>query len=265
MLRKGLIIVGVLIFVAVAFTLLRTGPTSPPTRVPARPDLRPELRAEGPPPLRDSLQDLEIADLRSEEPIPVDASATASLPPLGESDALVREGLELLSLPEAWIAQDHLLRRLAVFADNATRGEFSRRPSDFAKPEGRFRVVTRDGRLYSDPDNARRFDPYLDQLEAVDPAILARLLETLGPLIDEAFEELGSPMSGSDTLRAAIDRILEMPIRTDALELVQPNVLYEYADPDLETLPPLEKQLLRLGPANLRRLKAYLGALRTAL
>ena len=48
-------------------------------------------------------------------------------------------------------------------------------------------------------------------------------------------------------------------------ELVQPKVLYEYADPALENLPPLEKQLLRLGPKNLKRLKTYLVRLRSEL
>ena len=205
-----------------------------------------------------------MAGPRNDELVPIDPLRLENLPPFGESDAFVREKLEAFSLPEEWVAQDHLLRRLAVFSDNATRGDLSRRQLDFAKPEGRFRVVMTDGRLYADPSNAMRFDPYLDRLEAVDPVMLARLLETLGPLIDDAFEELGSEMSGSEGIRGAIDRILEVPIRTEALELVRPNVLYEYADPDLESLPPLDKQLLRLGPTNLARLKLYLRALRAA-
>lgn len=265
MLRKGLIIVGCLIFFSVAFMLLRSDPNFLSSVAPVRPETRAKLRAEPSALLQGPSQVPELNDRLSEALVQLDPSTSSNLPPLGESDLYVRERLESLSLPRAWITQDHLLRRLAVFADNATRGEFFRRQLDFLKPEGRFQVVMKDGRLYGDPNNARRFDAHLDRLEAVDPAMLARLIERLGPLIDDAFEELGATRRGSDTLRAAIDRIIEMPIRADSLELVQPNVLYEYADPELESLPPLEKQLLRLGPANLGRLKAYLRVLRTAL
>lgn len=265
MLRKGLIVVGCLVFVSVAFMLLRNDSTFSPAKVPIRLEAGPKIRLEPPAPVSDHSQGPEVSDRRNEISVPVDLPASSNLPSLGESDLFVRERLESLSLPKAWIAQNHLLRRMAVLMDNATRGEFSRRQLDVLKPEGRFGVIMKDGRLYGDPNNARRFDAHLDRLEAVDPALLAGLAETLGPLIDDALEELGSTMSGSDTLRSAIDRIIEMPLRADALELVQPNVLYEYADPEIESLPPLEKQLLRLGPLNLGRLKAYLRVLRTAL
>lgn len=267
MAKRGLIILGVVVFAGAAFLLLRTAPTSPPPP-PAPPDLpleRPEPRPEPPSVPRDPSHDTEPGDGRSDEAIPVDPLPTVILPPFDESDAFVREQIAPFSLPAEWVAQDHLLRRLAVFVDNAERGELSRRQLEFAKPEGRFRVIEKDGKLYADPNNARRFDPYLDRLESVDPATLAKLLGTLGPLIDDALEELGSTMRAGDALRAAIDRILEVPVQADALELIQPKVLYEYADPDFESLPPLDKQLLRLGPMNFARLKIYLRMLRAGL
>jgi hypothetical protein len=267
MAKRGLIIVGVVVFVGAAFLLLRTAPTSPPP-APAASDSpveRPEPRPEPPFDPRDSSHDAEMGDGQNDEAILVDPSPAVILPPFGESDAFVREQIEPFSLSADWVAQDHLLRRLAVFVDNAQRGDLSRRQLEFAKPEGRFRVIEKDGKLYADPNNARRFDPYLDRLESVDPATLAKLLGTLGPLIDDALEELGSTLRGSDALRAAIDRILEVPVQMEALELIQPKVLYEYADPDFESLPPLDRQLLRLGPMNFARLKIYLRMLRTGL
>ena len=49
------------------------------------------------------------------------------------------------------------------------------------------------------------------------------------------------------------------------VELIQPKVFYEYADPALEGLSPLQKQALRMGPENVTRLKAYLTTLRSEL
>jgi hypothetical protein len=265
MARKGLIIVGVAIFVGAAFLLLRTGLTSPPPLPSNLEDVPPRLEIDRPAPLYDATRDSEMGDDRNDELIQVDPPPSVILPPFDESDPFVREQLEPFSLREKWIAQDHLLRRLAVFADNAVRGDLSHRQLEFAKPEGRFRVIMKDGHLYADPSNAARFDSYLDRLEAVDPTALAKLLGMLGPLIDDALEELGSTMRASEVLHATIDRILEVPVRIEALELVQGNVLYDYADPDLESLPALDKQLLRLGPTNFARLKVYLLTLRTTL
>jgi hypothetical protein len=42
-------------------------------------------------------------------------------------------------------------------------------------------------------------------------------------------------------------------------------VVYVYADPALEILPALQKQLLRVGPDNLRRIKQQARVLREGL
>jgi hypothetical protein len=47
--------------------------------------------------------------------------------------------------------------------------------------------------------------------------------------------------------------------------LVQPNVMYLYADPQLEALSPGQKTLIRMGPANEALLKARLRDLKAQL
>lgn len=198
-------------------------------------------------------------------PEPLAPSETVTLPPLVESDAFVRERLDALGVPHGWTADKDLVRRLAVLLDNATRGELPRRTLRLPKPETRFAVVERDGRLFADPRNAARFDPYLDGLEAVDPSAAARFFETIEPLVDTAFRELGSPESGRAALQEAIAVVLGTSPPPGDLELVRPKVFYEYADPKLESLSPFEKQLLRIGPRNLSRLQTYLKRLDRAV
>ena len=67
------------------------------------------------------------------------------------------------------------------------------------------------------------------------------------------------------TMRAGIDRALATPEIEGGVTLVQPQVYYEYADPRLEQLDPLQKQLLRMGPENMARIKTYLGQLKPLL
>ena len=85
------------------------------------------------------------------------------------------------------------------------------------------------------------------------------------PILGAALRELGTLDAPREIMVEAIDRALEAPEPPREPVLVQPKVLYEYADPSLEALPPLDKQLMRLGPRNHARMRAYLTDLRRAM
>jgi hypothetical protein len=260
--QKSLTVVAVAAFLAIAYFVLRNEfapdpvgtpvgsdqPLAPVDREPAAPARRAERAQPGEP---------AVSGPAAEPALP--------LPALAESDDFVRERLADFDLPAEWVAQDDLVRRLAVFSDNATRGEMARRRLRFLAPEGAFRVIERDGRTRADPRNAQRFDAYLDLLEEIEPERAATLIRQIEPLLDEALAGLGSPRSGRATLVEAVERVLDAPAPMPGAELVRPKVLYQYADPALESLPPLEKQLMRIGSQNLARLKDWLARFRLAL
>ncbi len=187
------------------------------------------------------------------------------LPPLNESDAFVEEALTQFALPPAWLDRDDLLRRLAVVVDNAAQGEYPRRQLGFLAPAGKFRIAEKAEGIFADPQNFQRFDTYLDVLEGIDAGKLAVLLGQFEPLVTEALAELGNRKDSERQLLSAIDQILALPYVPASVELVQPKVFYEYADPRLEALSPLQKQVLRFGPANVERLKQYLRLLASEL
>lgn len=61
---------------------------------------------------------------------------------------------------------------------------------------------------------------------------------------------------------SAIDNLLAAPSPADPVGLVQPKVLYTYADPALETRSSGQKILMRMGKANAERVKAKLREIR---
>jgi hypothetical protein len=256
--KKGLGLVAAVAFIAAAYFILRSEFASEPASAPPTPIRTLPARPPEPAPVPDEGPD--DRPLANPNPAP-----SVALPPLAESDAFLRERLEPFALPPLWVGQDGLVQRFAVLVDAATRGEWPRRPLRFLEPSEKFRVVEREGRLYGDPRNSMRFDSDLDLLESIDPAAAAGLLRTIDPLLETALQNLGRPVNGRDVVLDAIDWVLGAPEPVGDPELVQPKVFYEYADPALENLPPLEKQLMRLGPQNLKRLKAYLTRLRDEL
>lgn len=251
-----LIAVVVVAVVIVGWTVLRFGSgdeaAEPETvEVPATPSSPPAQQSPEP--------------RREPTPMPAEPEPEVVLPPLTESDPFVRERLEPLEVPESWLAQGDYVRRLAVLVENATRGEIPRRQLAFLAPAEPFVVVERDEALYIDPASYRRYDRYVEQLERVPPETAARLLDTLNPLIEAALVEIGVEAPPGQVLAAAMRQAMAVPEVTGDVALEQPNVMYTYADPDLEALTPVQKQILRMGPENVRRIKAYLRSVADAL
>ncbi len=85
------------------------------------------------------------------------------------------------------------------------------------------------------------------------------LLRLLDPLLTEAYGELGiQEVDVEARVARAIEILLETPEPEGRIWVRQPSVAYEFADPTLEALPPAQKQLIRMGPANMRKIKSKL-------
>lgn len=265
MLRTTTMIVAALVFLGVAWWLFRN------ELAPGAPSPAPEPRAEAPPVVRsDPAEPASTMSAASPPPAvtppePKPPERAERVPALAESDPFVRDRLAPLGLPEEWVAKDQLVRRLGVLIDNATRSELPHKQLQFLRPDGAYRVVEREGRFTPDPANAARFDPLLDLLESISPTTAASLIVKIEPLLAAALRELGTQDSPREVVLEAIDRALEAPEPPRDPVLVRPKVLYQYADPALEALPPLDKQLMRLGPRNHARMRTYLTGLRRAM
>lgn len=252
-------IIAIVVVVVVGLVVWALMPADEPDPVP-EPQPAEETQPAPPPP-PEPRQDTTPAE-QPQEPQP-EPEPEVTLPPLPESDPFVRERLEPMDLPESWVEQGDYVRRLAVLAENATRGEYPRRQLSFLAPQGKFQVIERDDRIFVDPESYDRYDRHVEQLENVDPSRLAGLLETINPLVETALTEIGVEAPPGEVFETAMQEVLEVPVLEGdgSVELVQPNVMYEFADPQLESLSPLKKQVLRMGPENVQRLQTYLRRL----
>lgn len=203
-------------------------------------------------------------------PSPAAAPASA-LPPLGESDALVRELARAVSShPQlaAWLAAEELVRRFTGAVVSVAEGDSPRGFLDFLAPKGSFAVLRRGNRTVVDPRSYARYDVFVEAFGSLDAGACGRVYGELRPLLESAYRELGFEGDFSDPVRKAFRRLLETPIPDGDLAVrraAKPGTIYEYVDPRLESLSPAQKHLLRLGPANARRVQAKLRELAQAL
>lgn len=194
-----------------------------------------------------------------------------ALPSLEESDALVRELAKALSgnrLFGAWLGAQDLIRRLAAAVVAVAEGSPLHQPLDFLAPEGAFSVLERRGRTVIAPTSYARYDGIAGTVSSIDAPAAVAVLRRLEPLLDAACRELGQDTGFAPLLERAVHLLLSTPIPEGDVEvrrLMRARAVYVYARPELETLRPAQKHLLRMGPDNARKVTAKLRELLLAL
>ncbi|MFT7005765.1 MAG: hypothetical protein ACJAXJ_000264 [Colwellia sp.] len=206
------------------------------------------------------------------------------LPLLDDSDDWLK-----LKLPEiTWrkellklIIDEDMIRRFVVFTDNFAQGIVAYEHSPFILPKAKFtpaidsvsfqKPVQKSEQTSSDSSlpvkqnvwqwnesSSRRFSLYVDLLRSMDSETLVQWYSEIKPLINEAYSELGYEDDFTNTLQDAITRVLDMELPKSSMTLIQPSVMYKFADAELEALPDTDKLLLRLGKDNLLVMKSVL-------
>lgn len=191
------------------------------------------------------------------------------LPPLDESDGMIRRLAATLSAHPrwaTWLVTDRLAERFVASIVTLAAGNSPREHLPFLVPDDDFRVRSQGNALVIDPASYRRYDAFAEALVGLDRNGAVRLYRQLRPLFLEAYEELGFPPEEFDAhLARAMDNLIDVPILEGPFEVVEGVEVYEYVDPTLEVRTPAEKHMLRLGPENALRVQAKLRQLRAAL
>ena len=178
------------------------------------------------------------------------------LPPLPETDALMRQlVVKLSSHPRvlAWLATNGLIENFAVATLNLSEGKTPVVHWPTLAPKARFSVLQSPRGAVLDTKSYRRYDDYAAAISGLDPPGTARLYLTVKPRIMDAYRALGYPEGDFDpVLERAIGVLLATrPLQGD-IALREKVITYEFVDPDIESLPAAAKQLLRMGPDNMR-------------
>ena len=207
--------------------------------------------------------ELEVPAQRIVEPEP----EVATLPALNDSDTMVVAKIDeyLSDSVMSLLVTDDVIRRGVVFIDNLAQGKIAKKHNPVIKPQESFSVTEGDI-LTIDPNSYERYTPYVKIFTSMSAAQVVRMFEEYQPLINDAYTEIGY---GDDefkqTLNDAIDLLLDTPEPEGALPLLRDSVTYQYAFSEWEQLPAAQKQLLRMGPDNMKKIKAALRNIKAQL
>jgi hypothetical protein len=226
--------------------------------------LVPELAAVVPPPAPSPVTPPPAPSATPAPPV-----RTLPLPPLDQSDADVQGGLTELFGQEAiaqFLLPERVVRNIVVTIDNVPRQQMALNQRPIRATPGEFLTSGPEEAMVLAEENYARYAPLIAVVRTIDAKTLVSLYRGLQPLFQQAYEELGHP-NGVFNLRLleVIDHLLAAPQAPAEIRLVQPSVLYRYADERLEKLSAGQKLLLRMGPENAAVIKSKLREIQAEL
>jgi len=189
--------------------------------------------------------------------------------PVDISDSGVKT--ELLNLTDydtlaKLLVNNDLLQRFVIMTNNLANENLAANHQVLIPPEQPFRTFVQADKEWIDPASYKRYTSYVDVLESLDTASLHQLYAQYKPAINKIFAEISGPRDDfGEKLTDAIDLLLDTPEVPVPVEVYTDSVMYKFKDKNLESLAAPQKQLLRTGPENMRRIKAKLREIKQIL
>ncbi len=182
-----------------------------------------------------------------------------ALPTPEQSDEMLRRQLDVAGADvrlNGLIGSEHPLETSAALIDGMSRGILLRKILPADPPEEPFVVVTEGDVVYMSEASYARYDSYADSIASLDVDSLVEGFHQLRPIYERTYAQLGlDPDDFDNAIVRTLDVILATPEINEPIALESKSVMYTYADPGLEQLSSVQKQLLRMGPDNIRRIK----------
>ena len=188
---------------------------------------------------------------------------------LADSDALLAgaiEELELGPMGTTFIQQANSLERGVAIVDNLRMGEVPYKLLPIGRPTAKF-PFTDDGLgVTLNPEGFNRYNGLASAIGRLDIDSIMSVYRQFQAPINEAWALLGySDTTFEATLQEALEIIMLAPETDLTARLIKKEANWIYEDDTLESLPALQKQLMRMGPDNAETIKDKARELRGAL
>ncbi len=201
--------------------------------------------------------DAEVMEEPAPDPLPALQESDPEV--LGQAAALSPE-LESLLIPE------FVLSRIVATVDalDGRRVAPPMRPT--TSVPGTFLVLESGDDAVISPENAERYAPFVAIIDSLETDQVVALYLRYYPLLQEAYGGLGKDDDRfNDRVVEILDLLLATPEPVGLIEVKQNEAVYEFVDPELESLAVGQKALLRLSQEQRQTVKDRLRALRAAL
>lgn len=257
--KTGALIIVALLLSGVAAYLALNRPPPPMPETQEIAPIPPLTRVEVPP--------APVAPVEPEILHPLDSPPMPEAPPETGVDAdaqlLTALGTVLGKNGLALIVPEALLRHIVSTVDHLPRKYLPAAVVPLRRAQGPLMTAGAGETLSIDARNSVRYAIYTRLVQSIDSAKLASVYRQFYPLLQKTYVELGYPKAYfNDRLVLAIDDMLAAPDPEEPILLIQPKVLYAFADPELQERSAGQKIMIRIGRENRASIKAKLSEFR---
>lgn len=178
----------------------------------------------------------------------------SGLPDLLSSDDYVRQEIVKISpgLSE-WFSADQLIRKYVVIANDFAQGSRISKHMSLLRFSEPF-VVEQQGEngLYISSKSFARYNKLAQTVQAINTKAAVAVYQKFRPLMLQVFAEFSYPKDFTleTIVEKAAGEIIATPLVEGQISLIRPSTLYKFADPKLEALNAVQKQMIRMGPEN---------------
>jgi hypothetical protein len=185
------------------------------------------------------------------------------------ADSFAREVIDSLNGGKAlkqFVAGDYVVERSVAIVDALRRGEVPYKLLPVGKPASVFPTLEDGVRVTMNPTGFTRYDGFANWVNSLDVAAIMAVFNDYESLATTALSRMGvNDFDIRGAALAATTHILATPTLPENAELVRDEANWAYKDPELESLTPLQKQVLRMGPDNAELVQQKARELRGAL
>ena len=192
--------------------------------------------------------------------IPTAEPAVESLPSLFESDDAVRDALAAIPLGtvgQQYLMPSNIIERSASLIYLTAQGDVPYKLVPISRPKAAFPILDDGTQVVADPEGFARYDPITRWLESLDAVAIIDAFARFLPLFREAWGFYGEDPAYFDlAVIETLDTIIATPeIDITDERLIRKEAVWIYENPAIESLAPVQKQILRMGPSNASAIK----------
>ena len=212
------------------------------------------------------------------EPMPPEPEVVETLPEpepevpaitLADSDAVVTAEVEKLNggpLATQFVQRPNTVERAVAIVDNLRQGAVPYKLLPVGRPGKAFPFQDNGLAVTMNPEGFARYDGLANAIAALDVPAIVGLYEWLSPAVTEAWNMLGyTDTTFEEAALTALGMIMLAPDSNLEARLIKVEANWVYEDEALESLSPIQKQMMRMGPDNAEKVQAKARELRGAL
>jgi hypothetical protein len=192
----------------------------------------------------------------------------ATIPRLDDSDPTLEIALKALfsgvNLSKLLVTQDFVRRFVVTTLNSVGRTQPLASLSPVIPPSPGFLV--KEDETISD-ENFKRYTPYVELIARLDAHQAVKFYIKAYKIFQAAYDDLGAPGHFNDHLIDTLESALQAPMPPGPIRVSRtgPTHAYKFVDAELEALTPIQKILVRMGPAHTQVIQEKLKKIRGLL